>query len=243
MSTAIQLNLLGQSIWYDNLKRSLITDGTVAGMIERREILGMTSNPSIFENAIKSDNDYQADLQLMAWAGLTAEEIFYNLAIQDIQDAADLFRPYYEASNCADGFVSLEVNPKLANDTLGTIDEAKWLWRQVDRPNLMVKIPATKAGLPAITAAIAAGINVNVTLIFSLTRYDEVMAAYLAGLEKRLREGGDISNINSVASFFVSRFDTNADARLQRIIAAGGPQAEKAEALKGKLAVDTTRLA
>ncbi|MFU8826405.1 MAG: bifunctional transaldolase/phosoglucose isomerase [Brevefilum sp.] len=243
MSTAIQLNLLGQSIWYDNLKRSLITDGTVAGMIERREILGMTSNPSIFENAIKSDNDYQADLQLMAWAGLTAEEIFYKLAIQDIQDAADLFRPYYEASNCADGFVSLEVNPKLANDTPGTIDEAKWLWRQVDRPNLMVKIPATKAGLPAITAAIAAGINVNVTLIFSLTRYNEVMDAYLSGLEKRLQEGGDISNVNSVASFFVSRFDTNADARLQRIIDAGGLQAEKAAELKGQLAVDNTRLA
>jgi len=243
MSKVVQLYLLGQSIWYDNLKRSLIRDGTIASMIERREILGITSNPSIFEKAIISDTDYQSDLQLMAWAGLNAEEIFYRLAIQDIRDAADLFRPYYEASNGADGFVSLEVNPKLADDTQGTIDEARWLWQEVNRPNLMVKIPATRAGLPAITEAIAAGINVNVTLIFSRTRYREVMDAYLAGLEKRLRQGGDISQINSVASFFVSRFDSNADARLERIIQSGGKPAEQAKALKGKLAVDNTRLA
>ncbi|HOE69619.1 MAG TPA: bifunctional transaldolase/phosoglucose isomerase [Brevefilum sp.] len=243
MSKVIQLSLLGQSIWYDNLKRSLIKDGTIAGMIERREILGITSNPSIFEKAIISDTDYQADLQLMAWAGLNAEEIFYRLAIQDIQDAADLFKPYYEASNGADGFVSLEVNPKLADDTQGTIDEAMWLWQEVNRPNLMVKIPATRAGLPAITEVIAAGINVNVTLIFSRIRYREVMDAYLSGLEKRLQQGGDISQINSVASFFVSRFDSNADARLERIIQSGGKPAEQAAALKGKLAVDNTRLA
>ena len=243
MSRVIQLNLLGQSIWYDNLKRSLIKDGTLAGMVERREILGLTSNPSIFEKAIKSDTDYDADLQLMSWAGLTAEEIFYRLAIQDIQDAADLFRPYYEASNGTDGFVSLEVNPKLADDTQGTIDEAKWLWQEVNRPNLMVKIPATKAGLPAITESIAAGVNVNVTLIFSRSRYVEVMDAYLSGLEKRLEQGEDISHIASVASFFVSRFDTNADARLESIIDKGGAQAEKARILKGKLAIDNTRLA
>lgn len=243
MSSVIQLSLLGQSIWYDNLKRSLIKDGTLAAMIERREILGLTSNPSIFEKAIKSDADYTSDLQLMAWAGLSAEEIFYRLAIQDIQDAADLFRPYYEATNGSDGFVSLEVNPKLAHDTQGTVDEAKWLWKEVGRPNLMVKIPATKAGLPAITDVIASGINVNVTLIFSRARYLEVMDAYLAGLEKRLKQGEDISSINSVASFFVSRFDTNADARLQPLIEADGGQAVQAARLKGKLAVDNTRLA
>ena len=200
MNSAIQLGLLGQSIWYDNLKRSLIKDGSLAGMIERREILGLTSNPSIFEKAISSDADYNRDLQLMAWAGLSAEEIFYRLAIQDIQDAADLFRPYYEATKGADGFVSLEVNPKLAHDTEKTIKEAKWLWEEVDRPNLMVKIPATKAGLPAITDVIASGINVNVTLIFSRARYQEVMEAYLSGLEKRVENGEDISQFTSVAS-------------------------------------------
>jgi transaldolase / glucose-6-phosphate isomerase len=243
MSNVIKLQLMGQSVWYDNLKRSLIQDGTIQGMIERREILGMTSNPSIFEKAIKSDIDYAADLQMMAWAGLSSEEIFYRLAIRDIQDAADLFRPYYEATNGRDGFVSLEVNPKLADDTQGTIDEAKWLWAEVNRPNLMVKIPATKAGLPAITAAIAAGVNINVTLIFSRKRYVEVMAAYLAGLEKRLDQGKDVSRIASVASFFVSRLDTKADERLQQVIDQGDTGAEQAKGLKGKLAVDNTRLA
>ncbi len=243
MSSIIQLQLLGQSIWYDNLRRSLLKDGTIKGMIERREILGMTSNPSIFEKAIKSDVDYDADLQKMAWAGLNSEEIFYRLAIQDIQDAADLFRPYYEATGGADGFVSLEVNPNLADDTEGTINEAKWLWSEVNRPNLMVKIPATKAGLKAITETIAAGVNVNVTLIFSRNRYVEVMDAYLAGLEKRLKAGKDISRIASVASFFVSRLESKGDDRLQQIIERGGEEAEKARSLKGKLAVDNTRLA
>jgi transaldolase / glucose-6-phosphate isomerase len=243
MSHVIKLQLLGQSIWYDNLKRSLIQDGTIQGMIERREILGMTSNPSIFEKAITSDTDYAADLQVMAWAGLSSEEIFYRLAIRDIQDAADLFRPYYEGCNGCDGFVSLEVNPKLADDTQGTIDEAKWLWAEVNRPNLMVKIPATKAGLPAITEAVAAGINVNVTLIFSRKRYVEVMEAYLAGLENRFDQGQDVSRIASVASFFVSRLDTKADNRLQQIIDMGGEGAKQARVLKGKLAIDNTRLA
>ena len=243
MSNIIRLSLLGQSVWYDNLKRSLIKDGTIAKMIERREILGITANPSIFEKAIKSDAEYRTDLQLMAWAGFSAEEIFYRLAIQDIQDSADLFRPYYDASGGADGFVSLEVNPKLADDTQGTIAETKWLWEEVNRPNLMVKIPATKAGLPAITEATAAGINVNVTLIFSRARYKEVMDAYLAGLEKYHQKGGDLSKIHSVASIFVSRFDSNVDPRLDRIIKSGGTKAEQAEKLKGKLAVDNTRLA
>jgi len=230
-------------MWYDNLKRSLIRDGTLKGMIERREILGLTSNPSIFEKAIKSDDDYDADLQKMAWAGLTSEEIFYRLAIKDIQDAADYFRPYYEASHGADGYVSLEVNPKLAHDTQQTIEEACWLWSQVDRPNLMVKIPATRAGIPAITEVIAAGVNVNVTLIFSRKRYEKVMEAYLLGLEKRFKQGKEFSQIASVASFFVSRFDTNADARLQAIIDTDGPGAKDAKLLKGRLAVDNTRLA
>jgi len=179
----------------------------------------------------------------MSWAGLSAEEMFYRLAIKDIQDLADLFKPYYESTGGKDGFVSLEVNPKLAYDTQGTIEEALWLWETVDRPNLLVKIPATKEGLPAITEAIAAGVNVNVTLIFSRKRYVEVMDAYLKGLEKRVDAGEDISNIASVGSFFVSRLENKADGRLQKIIDQGGEKAEKAESLLGKIAVANTRLA
>lgn len=243
MSKAIQLELLGQSIWYDSLKRSLIKDGTIQGMIERREILGMTSNPSIFEKAIKSDNDYEADLKVMSWAGLSSEEIFYKLAIKDIQDAADLFFPYYQTSNGEDGFVSIEVNPNLADDAQKTFEEVKWLWEKIDRPNLMIKIPATKKSLPAIIESIAAGININVTLIFSIKRYLEVMHAYTTGLEKRLNQGKDISKIASVASFFVSRVDSKVDARLQRIVSKDGKDAEVAKNLLGKLGIDNTRLA
>ena len=243
MSSVVKLRLLGQSIWYDNLQRSLILDGTLKRRIERREILGVTSNPSIFEKAITSSRDYHADLQTMSWAGLSPEEMFYRLAIKDIQNLADLFMPYYESTGGKDGFVSLEVNPKLAYDTEATIDEAKWLWQAVGRPNLLVKIPATKEGLPAITEAIAAGVNVNVTLIFSRKRYVEVMNAYLDGLEKRLNAGQDISNIASVGSFFVSRLENKADDRLQRIIDHGGENVEKAKLLTGKIAVDNTRLA
>jgi transaldolase/glucose-6-phosphate isomerase len=243
MNQAVKLNVLGQSLWYDNIRRALIEDGSLMERIERREIYGVTSNPSIFRNAIADSDDYAADLQTLSWAGLDAKSIFYHLAIKDIQDVADLFGPYYEATEGADGYVSLEVNPNLANDTQGTIDEALWLWDEVARPNLMVKIPATKAGLPAITEVIAAGVNVNVTLIFSRKRYQEVMEAYVAGLEKRSAAGLDISEIASVASFFVSRLDSKADKCLQAVIDEGGSKAETAEQLKGKLAIANTRLA
>ncbi len=243
MIQAVKLNVLGQSLWYDNIRRALIEDGSLMERIERREIYGVTSNPSIFRNAISESDDYAADLQTLSWAGLDAKSIFYHLAIKDIQDVADLFGPYYEATEGADGYVSLEVNPNLANDTQGTIDEALWLWDEVARPNLMVKIPATKAGLPAITEVIAAGVNVNVTLIFSRKRYQEVMEAYVAGLEKRAAAGLDISEIASVASFFVSRLDSKADKRLEAVIDEGGPKAETAKQLKGRLAIANTRLA
>ncbi len=243
MSSAIKLKLLGQSIWYDNVRRGLIEDGTLKEMIERREIYGVTSNPSIFQKAIAQSTDYDDDLQTMSWAGMDVKEMFYRLAIQDIQDVADLFRPYYDASGGADGFVSLEVNPNLAHDTQGTIEEVKHLWQEVDRPNLMVKIPATKAGLPAITESIAAGVNVNVTLIFSRKRYRAVMDAYLTGLERRLEADKDISGIASVASFFVSRLETKADDRLQTLIDAGGEDTDTVKKLRGKIAVDNTRLA
>ncbi len=146
MNAPIALKLLGQSIWYDNIRRSLLEDGTLMDMIERREIYGVTSNPSIFQKAISGSDDYDADLQTMSWAGLSARDMFYKLAVKDVQDACDLFRPYYDATDGSDGYVSLEVNPNLAHDTQGTIDEALWIWGEVDRPNLMVKIPATAGG-------------------------------------------------------------------------------------------------
>jgi transaldolase len=179
----------------------------------------------------------------MAGLGLSSEAVFFRLAIEDIQAAADLFLPLYRESIGGDGYVSLEVNPYLAQDTAGTLKQAKELWHKVDRPNLMIKIPATREGLPAITEAIAAGINVNVTLIFARQRYLEVMDAYLKGLEKRAAEGQALDSIASVASFFVSRVDSKVDKQLQIMIQAGGAKAEKASSLLGNAAIANARLA
>src|SRR5512133_2850394 len=199
---------LGQSLWYDNIQRKLLETGELKDMIERCDIRGVTSNPTIFQNAIAKTSDYDAALIPLAWSGWDAETIFWHLAIEDIREACDLFRPMYDETKGGDGFVSLEVNPYLANDTDGTVQQAKELWARVNRPNLMVKIPATKEGIPAIRQAIAAGINVNVTLIFSLERYGAVMDAYIAGLEDRVAKNEPVNMIASVASFFVSRVDT-----------------------------------
>ena len=239
MNTTQQLFAAGQSVWYDNIQRSLLRNGEMAGMIERGEIRGVTSNPSIFQNAIAKSQDYDAGLEPLVRAGRDAEQIFWQLAVEDIQAAADLFRPLYEESNRGDGYVSLEVNPYLAQDAERTLVEARQLWQRVDRPNLMVKIPATQAGLPAITAAIAAGININVTLIFSRQRYEGVMDAYLQGLEQRSAQGLPLDSIASVASFFVSRVDTKVDARLLELGADSGPAAN----LLGKTAIANARLA
>lgn len=243
MNTTTKLFELGQSVWYDNIQRSLLKNGELAAMIDRGEIYGVTSNPTIFMNAITKSQDYDASLQPLIGSGMTDEEIFFTLAVDDIRAAADLFLPHYRRTGGRDGFVSLEVSPYLANDTAATLAQAKELWQRVDRPNLMVKIPATKAGLPAITQAIASGINVNVTLIFSLVRYSEVMDAYLKGLEQRVMAGLPIDTIASVASFFVSRVDTKIDPRLQKIIEAGGPHAQQARPLLGKAAIANARLA
>ncbi len=243
MNTVQQLHAAGQSVWYDNIQRGLLDNGELAGMIARAEIRGVTSNPTIFMNAITKSQDYDAALVPLAKAGWSAEDIFWQLAIEDIQRAADMFRPIYEKSDAGDGYVSLEVNPYLAQDAQGTLAAAKWIWQRVDRPNLMVKIPATKAGLPAITAAIAAGINVNVTLIFSNERYASVMEAYRKGLEKRAAEGLPVSSIASVASFFVSRVDTKVDGHLLGMIDRGGTRSEKAQGLLGKAAIANARLA
>ncbi len=225
MNTTQKLLEAGQSVWYDNIQRNLLKNGELAGMIRRAEIRGVTSNPTIFMNAIVKSKDYDLSLLPLAASSMTAEEIFFVLAIEDIQEAADLFLPLYQQSNAGDGYVSLEVSPYLANDTTATLEQAKQLWKRVNRPNLMIKIPATKAGIPAITDAIAAGINVNVTLIFSLLRYAEVMDAYMKGLEKRAETGLPVDSLASVASFFVSRVDTLIDPRLQEIIATEGQRA------------------
>jgi transaldolase len=243
MNRIQKLHDVGQSLWYDNIQRRLLENGELAGMIERGDIRGVTSNPSIFNNAIGKSQDYDDSLMPLARSGSSAEEIFYQLAIEDIRAAADLFQPLYTATQGGDGYVSLEVSPYLAHDTAGTLAEAKRLWQAVDRKNLMVKIPATKAGIAAIRDAIAAGINVNVTLIFSLERYSEVMEAYLQGLEQRLEQGEPVGTIASVASFFVSRVDSKIDARLEKMAQAQGAEAEKAKQLLGKAAIANARLA
>ncbi len=235
------LTSLGQSLWYDNIERRLLENGELANMIQRGDIRGLTSNPSIFHKAIASSTDYDAALVPMAWAGYDAVRIFERLAIEDIRAAADLLRPLYDETKGADGYVSLEVSPTLAYDAEGTLADARRLWHMVARPNLMIKIPATKVGLQAIRQAIAEGINVNVTLIFSVERYEEVMDAYLSGLEEGFARGYAGQPPASVASFFVSRIDTKVDNRLNEIIAAGGAPAEKARALLGKIAIANTK--
>jgi transaldolase len=243
MNTTQRLYTAGQSVWYDNIQRGLLNNGELGRMIERGEVRGVTSNPTIFMNAIVKSNDYDAGLVPLAKAGKSAEEIFWQLAVEDIQGAADLFRSLYEESDGGDGYVSLEVDPYLAHDTAGTIAAAKQLWQRVDRPNLLIKIPATVAGLPAITAAIAEGINVNVTLIFALDRYLTVMDAYLTGLEQRVAAGLPVDRIASVASFFVSRVDTKVDGRLMEMVDRGGAHADPAERLLGKTAISNARMA
>ncbi len=235
MSESIKkLTSLGQSLWYDNIQRKLLESGELKAMIERGDIRGVTSNPTIFQNAIAKTNDYDAALIPLAWSGWDAEKIFWKLAIEDIQQACDLFRPLYDETKGGDGYVSLEVSPYLANETEATAKQAKELWERVNRPNLMVKIPATKAGIPAIRQSIAAGININVTLIFSLDRYAAVMDAYLAGLEDRVAANEPINMIASVASFFVSRVDTKIDPRLPE----GSPLRGRAAIANAKMAYD-----
>jgi len=223
---------LGQSLWYDNIQRRLLEDGELKNMIERGEIRGVTSNPSIFHNAIAKTNDYDSALIPLAWAGWDAEDIFWQLAVEDIQQACDLFSPLYDETRGGDGYVSIEVSPYLAHETEKTIEQAQALWERVNRPNLMIKIPATLEGIPAIRKTIASGINVNVTLIFSLERYAQVMDAYLSGLGDRLAAGAPINTIASVASFFVSRVDSKVDKRLPE----NSP-------LRGKAAIANARLA
>ena len=243
MNPIEKLHSLGQSIWYDNIERRLLSKGDLALMIEQDRIRGITSNPSIFKNAIANSSDYDEELIPLAKIGKTKEEIYEKLAITDIQAACDLFKSLYEKTRGGDGYVSLEVNPYLANDAEATIEDARRLWGLVDRKNLMIKIPATVNGLKAISETIASGINVNVTLIFSIKRYEGVIEAYISGLEKRLSLGKPINGIASVASFFVSRIDSAVDSSLDSIINGGEYIQEKAMKLKGKIAVANAKLA
>ncbi|WP_311259373.1 transaldolase [Microbacterium sp. WCS2018Hpa-9] len=240
MSTpTADLAAAGVSIWLDDLSRTRISSGNLAELIETRNVVGVTTNPTIFANAItdKNNTSYDAQVTELAASGATAEEAVFAATTQDVAAALDIFRPVWEKSGHVDGRVSIEVSPDLAHDTEGTVEQAKKLWAKVDRPNLLVKIPATKAGLPAITEAIASGISVNVTLIFSLERYAEVIDAYLTGLERAHSADFDLSSIHSVASFFVSRVDTETDKRLSAI------GTDEAEALKSKAGLANARLA
>ncbi|MFF4544453.1 transaldolase [Streptomyces sp. NPDC001435] len=227
----------GVAIWLDDLSRKRITSGNLAELIDEQHVVGVTTNPTIFQKAISSGDGYEQQVADLAARKVTVDEAIRMITTADVRDAADILRPVFDATEGQDGRVSIEVDPRLAHNTKATVAEAKQLAWLVDRPNTLIKIPATKAGLPAITEVIGLGISVNVTLIFSLERYREVMDAYLAGLEKAKERGLDLSLIRSVASFFVSRVDTEIDKRLDAL---GTPEAK---ALRGKAAVANARLA
>jgi transaldolase len=227
----------GVAIWLDDLSRTRITSGNLAELLDQQNVVGVTTNPAIFQKAISGGDGYEQQLADLAARKLTVEEALRMITTADVRDAADVLRPVYEATGGLDGRVSIEVDPRLAHDTRATVAEAKQLAWLVDRPNTFIKIPATRAGLPAITDTIGRGISVNVTLIFSLQRYREVMDAYMAGLEQAKARGLDLSEIYSVASFFVSRVDTAIDPRLDAL------GTDEAKALRGRAAVANARLA
>ncbi|MFJ3669797.1 transaldolase [Streptomyces sp. NPDC090106] len=227
----------GVSIWLDDLSRRRIESGNLAELVENKNVVGVTTNPSIFQAAIGSGEGYEEQLSDLAVRGVTVDEAVRMMTTADVRAAADILRPVHDATGGLDGRVSIEVDPRLAHHTVATVAEARQLAWLVDRPNVMIKIPATRAGLPAITEVIGLGISVNVTLIFSLERYREVMDAYLAGLEKAAAHGVDLAGIHSVASFFVSRVDAEIDKRLTVLGTA------EALALKGRAALANARLA
>jgi transaldolase len=242
MNRLHQLEHLGQSIWFDNINRSLLTGGGLQSMVDDG-LLGVTSNPTIFDKAISGSTDYDVQIAQLAGRtpGITPAQLLQALMVDDIRAAADVLMPVYERTQGRDGFVSIEVTPAKARDEAATIAEVRELWALVGRPNAMIKIPATREGLPAITQTISEGININVTLIFSEERYREVAEAYMAGLERRLQSGNPLDNVASVASVFVSRIDTLVDARLEECHRQGANPAHVAR-LQGKAAVANTKL-
>ena len=232
-----QLSAAGVSVWLDDISRERLTTGNLAGLIRDRHVVGVTSNPTIFAHALASGSAYDSQLADLEVREVGLEEASRAITTYDIRWACDVLRPVYDATSGVDGRVSIEVDPRIARDTAKTIAEARALWWLVDRPNLFIKIPATEQGLPAITQCLSEGISINVTLIFSLDRYSQVMDAFLAGMEQAGQAGHDLATIASVASFFVSRVDTEVNRRLDKI---GTPEAE---ALRGKAAIANTRLA
>ena len=239
-----QLKTYGQSVWYDNIDRAQIVNGQFKRLLDEDGVVGVTANPTIFQKSISHGNAYDEQMTQLIRAGKDINEIYEALIIRDIQTVADILRPIYDSSGMKDGYVSLEVSPDLAHDTDKTIAEVRRFWKLVDRPNLMIKIPATQEGIPAVQMALTEGINVNITLIFSIDNYRQVTEAYLNALEDRNAEGKDISHIASVASFFVSRVDTLVDKLLEDKIKASGDSVEqqKLKALEGKAAIANARL-
>lgn len=245
-SRAEQLLRLGQSVWLDFIRRGHLLSGEFDRLVREQGVVGVTSNPTIFELAIAESDDYDRAIAQHVARGLSGPALFEALAVEDIQMACDTLRPVWESSHGLDGRVSIEVSPRLSHDTAGTIAEARRLHAEVARQNLLVKVPATAEGLPAVTALLAEGISINVTLIFSLARYEQVMDAYLSGLERRAAAGAPLDSIFSVASFFVSRVDAKVDRAIDQALAAlpaSAPARAELEAAKGKAAVANARLA
>ncbi|HIK10684.1 MAG TPA: transaldolase [Oscillatoriaceae cyanobacterium M33_DOE_052] len=235
----------GQSIWIDNLSRDAIVSGELKELISSRDVRGITSNPAIFEKAIAGNKIYDADIAAGARESKSVLEIYESLVFEDIRNACDIFKSVYEESGGLDGYVSIEVPPNLARDTAGTIAEAQRYYQEIDRPNVMIKIPGTPEGLLAVEKVIAAGINVNVTLLFSVASYVETFWAYIRGLEARMAKGEDVSQIASVASFFISRIDSNIDALADKLIAKTNDPDRKAslDLIKGQVAIANAKIA
>lgn len=242
----LEIKDYGQSIWMDNLTRDLIQSGDLKDLVENQGIRGITSNPAIFEKAINGNVVYDADIEAGIRAGLSVEKIYESLTFEDIRNACDILRPVFEESNGLDGYVSIEVPPNIADDTEATIAEARRYYQEIGRENVMIKIPGTSAGLPAVKQVIADGINVNVTLLFSVQSYENTALAYIEGLEARVAEGKDVSKIASVASFFLSRIDINIDGRIDALLKAGVEsitQEAQLKAIKGKVAIANAKIA
>jgi transaldolase len=236
-----KLHALGQSIWLDYIRRDLISSGELRRLIAEDGLRGITSNPAIFESSITRSHEYDEDIRAMALQGKGAMAIYEALSQDDVQRAADEFRPVYESTDAADGYVSLEVNPHLAHDTRATVEEARRLWAALNRPNVLIKVPATTEGLSAIRQLTGEGINVNVTLLFGLPRYRQVAEAYVAGLEARATLGESLRHVASVASFFVSRIDQFVDPLLEKRIAQGGELAHTAKNARGQVAIASAK--
>ena len=241
----LELKALGQSVWLDDIDRGQLRSGLFQRLIDEDGLSGATGNPTIFEHSISNDTNYDEQMQQLIAEGKSAQEIYEVLAMTDVRTVADLLRPTYDHTNGQDGFVSIEVSPYLAHDTERTLSEVRRFWETIDRPNLMVKIPSTPAGVPAIRQALAEGININITLIFSIENYRQVAEAYLSALEERSAKGQDITRIASVASFFVSRVDVLVDKLLEDKMKAVGASVEqqKLKVLEGKAAIANARLA